>query len=204
VITQAVDCGSKIAMSEPESYTIGASVINFLNSGNPDYPNTVMGLYKLANAYLGGLRPGNLSASEVSGAVDAINNAFDECRIITGWEGMVQTATTITRTETQPVPAGNSKEVGMVEVQGLSVATFPNPFVDKVRFVLKSEVSGPAQIELVDMQGRIIQNAYKGFIMAGREQVVDVNVNTVSSGALIYKVRIGNKIATGKLLRIAK
>jgi hypothetical protein len=203
VITQKVDCGTKIAQGDPASHSIGAAVVNFLNGGN-GYSNTVLGLYKLANDYLGGITVPGLSADAVAGAVGAINEAFDECRIITGWNGVVEQPT-ITRTTTSPAPAvATTKETGMVEVKGVQVSTFPNPFVNKVRFVIKSEIAGPTQIQIVDMQGRLIQNAYKGYINAGREQNIEVNINTVTPQTMIYKVTIGDKTTTGKLMRINK
>jgi hypothetical protein len=70
--------------------------------------------------------------------------------------------------------------------------------------VLKSDISGPTQIQIVDMQGRLIQNAYKGYINAGREQNIEVNINTVTPQTMIYKVTIGDKTTTGKLMRINK
>jgi hypothetical protein len=201
VVTQKVDCGTKIAMGDLASHTIGADVVAYLNNNSDGYSNTVLGLYKLANDYLGGFTRGGLSADAVAGAVGAINEAFDECRIITGWNGVVEPAT-ITRTTTSPAPAvGSSKETG-VEVKGIQVSTFPNPFVNKVRFVIKSEISGSTQIQIVDMQGRLIQNAYKGYINAGREQAIEVNINTVTPQSMIYKVTIGDKVTTGKLMRI--
>ena len=47
---------------------------------------TVQGLFDLANTALGGGSTNGLSLSEIAGAVDAINNAFDGCRIFIGYD----------------------------------------------------------------------------------------------------------------------
>jgi hypothetical protein len=201
-ITQKVDCGTKIAMDLPQTFTLPKAVVDYLNAGHADYPNTVFGLYKLANAYLGGLTPGGLDPESVAGAVDKINNAFDECRIITGYVGELPTVAPITRV-TNDAPAANAN-ASNAAVKGLKVSAYPNPFVDRVKFVISSEISGNAQMEIMDVQGRVIALPYNGYIYAGRSQTVEVMLRNASSEQLIYRLRVGNNTATGKLMRVSE
>jgi hypothetical protein len=201
-ITQKVDCGTKVAMDLPQTFNLPTKVVDYLNAGHADYPNTVFGLYKLANAYLGGLTPGGLDPESVAGAVDKINNAFDECRIITGYVGELPTVAPITRVTTD-APAANAN-ASNAAVNGLKVSAYPNPFVDRVKFVISSEVSGNAQMEILDVQGRIIARPYNGYIYAGRSQTVEVMLRNASSEQLIYRLRVGNNTASGKLMRVSE
>jgi hypothetical protein len=206
-ITQQIDCATGYALSDPQTFMLPESVVMFLNSndklgagGTDKYGNTVMDLYKLANDYLGGLTPGDLDPEAVAGAVDKINNAFDECRIITGYVDPLVMAAPITRAPVEQ-PAVNAN---LTQVKGLSVSTYPNPFVDRVKFVIRSEVSGQAQMEIVDMQGRVVARPYNGYIYGGRSQTVEVMLRNVTSESLIYRLRVGNNLATGKLMRVSE
>ncbi len=63
-----------------EAFTIPQSVIDALS--NLGLGNTVNDLLELANRALAGLDTGGASISAINGAVDTINNAFDECRTV--------------------------------------------------------------------------------------------------------------------------
>ncbi|HEX7902712.1 MAG TPA: hypothetical protein VF487_02455 [Chitinophagaceae bacterium] len=84
----------------------------------------------------------------------------------------------------------------------LTVRAFPNPFTDKVNFVITSPVSGQAVLEVTNLLGQRVQIVYKGFLFAGRNQVVEYKAPAVSNSSLIYTLRVGDQKATGKLLRI--
>ena len=84
----------------------------------------------------------------------------------------------------------------------LSVTAFPNPFKDKVNFVITSSISGDATLEVFDNVGRKLLAPYKGHITAGKNQVIEYKAPLSGSSTLIYKLRIGDKIVTGKLINI--
>ena len=77
--TQDVACGSNVPIPGTyKEFTIPASVINYLAAHGGA---TVGNLFNLANDALGGVNIGGLNHSDVNKAVDAINNAFDQCRV---------------------------------------------------------------------------------------------------------------------------
>ncbi|GAA4766623.1 hypothetical protein GCM10023230_15380 [Flavobacterium hankyongi] len=77
--TQDVACGSSVPIPGTyKEFTIPSSVINYFTSHGGA---TVGNLFNLANDALGGMNIGGLNHSDVNKAVDAINNAFDQCRV---------------------------------------------------------------------------------------------------------------------------
>ncbi|MDX9726877.1 MAG: HYR domain-containing protein, partial [Bacteroidales bacterium] len=95
VTVESTSCGEGDPVYGTEWYTeIPQSVLDHF--GGEGF--TVNELFALANRVLGGSNEG-ISASDVQMAVDAINNAFDECRILTGFED-ARPSLTITKTST--------------------------------------------------------------------------------------------------------
>jgi hypothetical protein len=304
-----------------KSWLIDASVVNYLAAPG-GYPATVGGLLDLANDVLGGvLVPGTggvPSFNAINNVVDAINNAFDECRTFVGWfycsancsnigpdnppatvnAGPNQTITagntatlagvvgggastgvwttsgsgtfspnnttlnatytpsaadilagsvtlTLTANPAGPCPAVsdnvvitiNPIVVPLVKVQSpitplienaaieqsaidkfkvdgksikgkesvinkLEVSAFPNPFTDKVKFVIASPVTGQAVLEVFNQLGQQIDVAYRGHVVAGRNQTIEYTVPGVITGALIYKLRVGDQLVSGRLIRM--
>jgi len=94
-----------------------------------------------------------------------------------------------------------SAETGVVPTD-LQVSAFPNPFTDKVNFVIASPVSGQAVLEVHNLLGQRVQTIYKGFLFAGRNQVIEYKAPATANNTLIYTLRVGDQKVTGKLLRI--
>ncbi|HEX5654123.1 MAG TPA: T9SS type A sorting domain-containing protein, partial [Chitinophagaceae bacterium] len=187
LVTADANCGSSDPIPGTDTkFGLPHEVVVFLNGGN-GYAPTVAGLYQLANDYLGGLTPGNLSLSAVAAAVDVINNAFDECRVLTGLLPYVpQVAPLITSTYS----SGDQ----------LRVTAYPNPYVDNVRFVIESSVSGQAVLEVYDLMGQKLKTVYQGLIHANKGQVIDFNVPALNKMSMIYILRVGGQQVSGKLL----
>jgi hypothetical protein len=82
----------------------------------------------------------------------------------------------------------------------LNVSSYPNPYTDRVKFVIQSPVSGQASLEVFNMLGQKVQTVFQGHVEAGRGQTVDYNVPQANRGNLIYILRVGNQKATGKLI----
>ncbi|MES1215196.1 MAG: T9SS type A sorting domain-containing protein, partial [Bacteroidota bacterium] len=214
-------CGSKVAAQRSCYYdeyphivvvneytykTISASVITALD--NAGLPHTVGGLFTLANYALGNHDGSPLGQhteygaglSEIQSAVAAINEGFDECRIFVGWD--VAPCTPPADEFTQRGRTSVAEENGS-GTNKLTVSAYPNPFRDKVNFVIASPVSGQATLEVFNLVGQKLQTVYKGYIIAGRNHVVEYKApSAVNNSTLIYKLRIGNKLVTGKLLNL--
>jgi hypothetical protein len=207
IIVADADCGSSIPIPNTND-TIGLphSVIAYLSNPANGYPNTVAGLLQLANDMLGGVNTG-LTLDAVNNAVDIINNAFDGCRVLVGYipygggTARIYVSNGINQTGTEankPSSAGKSENAA----QKISVLPYPNPFNDNVKFLIQSDISGQGTLEVYDMSGAKLQVVYNGYIYSGKGQIIEYRVPVLYRTNLMYVLRIGGKVVTGKLLNI--
>jgi hypothetical protein len=84
----------------------------------------------------------------------------------------------------------------------LRVSAYPNPYNDNVRFVVTSPISGQATLEVYNMLGQKVQTVYQGFIAVDRTIEIYYPVPVANRKNLIYILKVGDKQATGKLIRI--
>ncbi|HEY8659796.1 MAG TPA: T9SS type A sorting domain-containing protein [Hanamia sp.] len=84
-----------------------------------------------------------------------------------------------------------------------TVKAFPNPFNDKVKFVVNTTQSGNGTLEIFNMLGQKIKTVYHGYMPAGVNNF-DLNLPGQKNSNLIYRFSLGTKLLTGKLLQINK
>jgi len=188
-----------------EYYDIDPAVVAAINA-NPAL-RTVQGLMDLANAALANVdgdpaTERGVSLSAIAGLVDAINNAFDECRVMIGFN-------VAPCPETQPgfvppLPLVTEFRGINEKVSELTVGAYPNPFTDVVKFAITSPVSGVAQLEVFNMMGQKVSTLYNGLIQANRPQVVEHKFSAEAQQNLIYILRVGDQQVTGKLLNVKR
>jgi hypothetical protein len=82
----------------------------------------------------------------------------------------------------------------------LNVSSYPNPYTDKVKFVIQSPVSGPASLEVFNMLGQKVQTVFQGYVEEGSGKLIEYDVPVANRGNLIYILRVGDQQATGKLI----
>jgi hypothetical protein len=87
------------------------------------------------------------------------------------------------------------------EASQTSVAAYPNPFNDKVRFEITSAIAGKGSLEVYNMLGQKIKSVYQGQIIAGN-QIFELSLPSAQRSNLIYVLRVGDKRVTGKLLHL--
>ncbi|TMI90287.1 MAG: T9SS type A sorting domain-containing protein, partial [Bacteroidetes bacterium] len=78
---------------------------------------------------------------------------------------------------------------------------YPNPFSDKINFVVTTSISGKGTLEVYNMMGQKIRTVYQGFISAGT-QTFQMSSQKQQVANLIYVLRIGDKKVSGKILQI--
>jgi hypothetical protein len=84
--TQAVDCTTGIPFGPNVLTQMPASIISYLFNGNNGYPQTIAGLFAVANDALGGKDLGDENVivipnfDDIKTAIERINAAFNECR----------------------------------------------------------------------------------------------------------------------------
>ncbi len=78
----------------------------------------------------------------------------------------------------------------------------PNPFVDKIRFSVTTEVSGNGSLELYNLMGQKVHTVYQGYFDNNMLRTFEYKVPLSQRANLIYLLRIGNKKTSGKLIGI--
>jgi hypothetical protein len=146
-------------------------------------------LLNLANDVLGAAKTpgvnGVPSYSDINDAVTAINEGFDECRTFLG---------------NCPAPAlivrSQQPTAEQPTVNSLQVSAYPNPYNDKVRFIIESPVSGQGTLDVYNTLGQKMQTVFKGYIFANRGETVDYTVPSLNRSNLIYILKVGDKRVT--------
>jgi NO-binding membrane sensor protein with MHYT domain len=82
-----------------------------------------------------------------------------------------------------------------------TVKAYPNPFSDRIKFVVTSPVAGKGNLEVYNMMGQRVKTVYQGFISAGT-QTFELSLPTQQIANLVYVLRIGDKKMSGKILQI--
>jgi hypothetical protein len=187
LVTYDAVCGSNIPIpGTMQKVSIPHSVAAYLANPGNGYPNTVNGLFQLANDMLGGVVTG-LSLEDVKTAIDNLNNGFDDCRILTGYI---------------PYAGGNPPVVSRPDgTPGLAVTAFPNPYENDSNFNLQinAPVSGEAVIQLYTIDGVKISEIKRN-IIANKDQLVTIYISGVYKTRLVYHVMIGKYSANGIVL----
>lgn len=92
------------------------------------------------------------------------------------------------------------QEIVLKNVQKANVTAAPNPFNDRIRFTLRSEVSGRGSLELYNALGQQVKIVFQGQVTAGQVQTIEYSVPASQRTNLIYLFRVGDQTATGKLI----
>jgi hypothetical protein len=191
-ILSTLQLGSGCIITSGGSFQINQSVIAYLGGSA-----TVQDLLNLANDVLGGVKTpgvgGVPSYSAINDAVTSINEGFDECKTLFGY------CTPAVTVSNAPRPTG---AVAKAAVEELTVVPYPNPFSDNVRFTIRSTISGKGTLEVYDMAGAKLQVVYNGYIYSGKGQTIDYKVPMLYRTNLMWVLRVGNKVVTGKLINI--
>jgi hypothetical protein len=108
-----------------------------------------------------------------------------------------QRTTTVTQAE------ATAKVLGSATLEGSSVtvSAMPNPFSNKVRFMITNPEAGKGILEIYNMAGQKIKTVYDGNIPAG-VSYFDLTLATKQVANHVYVLRIGDKKMTGKILQI--
>jgi hypothetical protein len=185
-----------------KSWRISAKVLQAL-PGN----KTVMDLWQLASQALGGTLPAGLSYSEIANAVAVINEAFDGCRIWVGFSSSSSVSGYCTYPPVTVCPELPAARFGVPKAnQGsanlsstLQVEVFPNPSRGQLTFRWIAPESGKALLELFDVQGKRLAVLFDGLVTANVPYMIGYASNVPVSSLLIYKMKVGRWVVTGKV-----
>ena len=102
-----------------------------------------------------------------------------------------------------PVASGARLSTDTYQVQIESktkVIAAPNPFNDRIRFTLQSDISGQGSLEIYNMLGQKIRTVFQGYIEKGIVQTTEYRVPGPQRANLIYVFRVGDQKVSGKLI----
>ncbi|HEU5163962.1 MAG TPA: hypothetical protein VFU29_00390 [Chitinophagaceae bacterium] len=194
LLTKATsNCGNTTPVGEASKFGLPHSVILYLNGGN-GYPATVNGLYALANDVLGGVNT-TMDASTVQEAVDIINNAFDECRVLVGT--IPYNDQSILKIDQVIVKTPEVKATG--ETNALRVAAYPNPYKNRFQLLITSSVMGMARIEFFTLNGQKVYEMNKQ--VTANSNTAVTYTGPLRFATLVYKVTVEKNIVTGIVLK---
>ncbi|MBB1283469.1 hypothetical protein HRH25_03710 [Flavisolibacter sp. BT320] len=92
------------------------------------------------------------------------------------------------------------QEINLQSRSRTNVIAAPNPFNDRIRFSLKSEVSGRGSLELYNTLGQRVKTVFQGQVTAGQVQTIEYAVPGSQRSNLIYVFRVGTEQTSGKLV----
>jgi len=188
-VADPVSCGSSTPTGTTSQFSLPADVVAYLGNAANGYPNTIAGLFQLANDALGGVNVG-VSLNSIQAAVEAINSGFDECKILVGMSSVSGGVTTV---------VVNTPTTTTVD-DDLKVTAFPNPFEnDFFNLRINAPVTGQARVELFTIDGQKVTELKRN-IIADKDEVVRFTLPGNFKTRLVYKVTIDKFTARGIVL----
>jgi hypothetical protein len=189
VTAKASSCinGTPLAYTQRE-YCIPYKVWNYLS-----VPKSVNQLYALANQALGGNVPASLTISEISSAVDAVNRAFDQCRILISFGECGN------RSEEESDDTAIENGLKITE-QSLQLKAYPNPMGESATLEIVSSTDQQAVAEIYSGRGEWIQTVFSGTLNAGESRLIPIQSTHLSNGIYICKLTAGNEVTYATLV----
>jgi len=84
----------------------------------------------------------------------------------------------------------------------LKVEARPNPFKQKVQFLLTSPQDGQGSLELYDLQGRKVATAWSGNVIKGQTITVNYVAPATLQGLLTYRFTVGKQVVHAKIISL--
>ncbi|NQY28592.1 MAG: T9SS type A sorting domain-containing protein, partial [Flavobacteriaceae bacterium] len=176
-----VSCGSeKYIVDTIEMFQISEQIIAYLEATNT---NTVQGLFDLANRALGGHDIGNLSYSSITGAVDAINRGFDECRILLSES--VYDSVVSSLVDNKPI-----------------FTIYPVPFVDNVKIKYEIDNGLTAKIQVFDISGRLVKTVIDKDVYYHKVTTLELNHKIFANQMYFVRITSGDKSTMKKIISV--
>jgi hypothetical protein len=89
----------------------------------------------------------------------------------------------------------------VTETSTLKVTAYPNPFNEKINFVVTSPVSGKGSLDVYNSLGQKIRTVYQGNINKG-SQNFELRLSQRQVSNLIYVLRVDGQQVSGKILQV--
>jgi hypothetical protein len=115
--------------------------------------------------------------------------------------GCVSAPTTCPSSGSRTLKTTEEQSNLIIEDSKPAVKAFPNPFNDRVKFVVNSPDAANGSLEIYNLLGQKVKTIYQGHINAG-DQTFELTIPKKQQATLIYIFRVGSKQVTGKLLQL--
>ncbi|TDE02326.1 hypothetical protein [Flavobacterium hiemivividum] len=180
--------GNFIGVTNDYHYTsIDGAVVTALGP-NP----TIQKLFILANQSLGGAElPAGVSLSQIASVVDAINNAFDGCKIFMGYN--VERCTGDLSGISAKITADKTTELA-------GFTANPVPFEDKLTITYGFDYVSKVKIEVFDARGGKVHSQLDNNSYLGKEVVLNLNVKRGQEQVYIVKLATDRGSSTKKVM----
>jgi hypothetical protein len=97
-------------------------------------------------------------------------------------------------------PGPRGRLDALLDVNKVTVTAIPNPYTDKVVFTIESKIAGNATLEVFGLLGEKVKSLYNGYIEKDGVRKVIYEVPSNNRKSLIYHLRIGSEVVSGKVL----
>ncbi len=157
-----------------------------IDNGAHYQPGTIFA--DLAPGSVTGIKVKDLASGCVSGAVSCDASTCDAPVAQKTQTNITQTSS---KTFASPIRINNQP----------TVKAYPNPFSDRIKFVVTSPVAGSGNLEVYNSLGQKVKTVFKGSIIAG-SQTFELNLPNKQTANMVYVLRIGDKKLSGKIMQI--
>ncbi|MDF1575977.1 MAG: HYR domain-containing protein, partial [Bacteroidales bacterium] len=200
ITAESETCGSEIPVIGTEWYTeIPQSIFEYF--GEEEF--TVNELLELANQALGDvISKDDISFADITEALDAINNAFDECRILMSFE----------EAEPLDIPRTGSdleEDLSFVTqlplygtpVMDIDYKVYPNPFKHKVFFDIKANENTSLKLVIITSTGQLVEVLYDGEVLDGTEYKFVFDSKSYTDAMFLFRIITDHSDSTGQLIK---
>jgi hypothetical protein len=194
IITADSECKSDEPLPGTEIYTeFPAAILDYFGG-----EVTVGELFELANLMLGGQKSTKIiSPSAIEQAIDAINNAFDECRVYIGTSDFDPTSLyTETAIDSQII-----SDIKAGEFSAVDLTVYPNPFVDIVKFQMNGLLDTHVRIEIFSQTGTLLTVIYDADLKQYDQVTAEFDASGYPHTTFIYRLTTNVGMKSGVLLR---
>ncbi len=197
----AWDCGSVFAESSTPRFTeIPSDVLKYLKMNN-----SITDLYNLANLVLSGVRTSpSVSPSEINAALDAINSAFDGCRILIGFYDQPVFHSGIPGVKADDQENADKQFVGKTgkfDFSDVSLRIYPNPFAKAVKFEVVMHSGAQVRIEIFSHSGTLLNVILNEKLDQGDVRTVVFDGSKYPNSAFIYRLTTRSTNLNGSIMK---
>lgn len=93
----------------------------------------------------------------------------------------------------------NQSDVPDIQVPGMNIKVFPNPMINELQIRFEQLENKPADIQLIDINGRSVM--HKRFLNIAGIYELDFDVSSLSKGIYLCRILIGEELITKKILK---